>query len=54
MDEKTGKVIKKYNRFSYIYDVFEKPMESAMFNRWRSGLISQLKGKILEIGVGTG
>ncbi len=54
MDEKTEKIIKKYNRFSYIYDVFEKPMESAMFNRWRSGLISPLKGKILEIGVGTG
>lgn len=54
MDEKTEKIIKRYNRFSYIYDVFEKPMEYAMFNRWRYGLISPLKGKILEIGVGTG
>lgn len=48
------KVVKRYNRFSYIYDIFEKPMEASMFNKWRSELIKPLRGDILEIGVGTG
>ena len=54
LEKATEKTIRRYNRFSYIYDLFEKPMEVSMFNKWRSELIKPLRGNILEIGVGTG
>ncbi|MEK6873954.1 MAG: methyltransferase domain-containing protein [Nanoarchaeota archaeon] len=54
LEKATEKTIRKYNRFSYIYDILEKPMEASVFTKWRSELIKPLKGNILEIGVGTG
>ena len=54
MEKKTELVKKRYNRFSYIYDLVEIPMENFVFNKWRADLINPLKGNILEIGVGTG
>ena len=53
MDELTS-VRKRYDRFSRVYDIFEKPMEMSFFRMWRKDLISNLRGNILEIGVGTG
>jgi len=54
MNNITEKTKKRYNRFSYIYDLVEIPMENSLFKKWRTDLINPLKGNILEIGVGTG
>jgi ubiquinone/menaquinone biosynthesis C-methylase UbiE len=49
-------VRKKYNRYSYFYDygplnwLFEK----LYYSKWRRRILSELKGKVLEVGVGTG
>lgn len=46
-----NQVIKnRYNRVSSIYDVMDKMIKSD----WRNELISQVQGKVLEVGVGTG
>jgi len=47
-------VQKRYDRFSIIYDICEYPIEKLFFSKWREKYIGQVKGKILEIGVGTG
>lgn len=47
-------VKRKYDRFARYYDFFESFFESKFFRIWRKDLLSSLKGKILEIGVGTG
>lgn len=48
------KVKKRYDRFSHFYDASEAIIEKGLFGKWRMKTISNLKGKILEIGVGTG
>lgn len=53
-DEKTKIVQKRYDRFSKFYDLLEGSMERNKFSKWRKELLGNLKGKILEIGVGTG
>lgn len=45
---------KKYDRFAKIYDLFESPMELQAFSKYRKKALSLVKGKVLEIGVGTG
>ncbi|AEH24555.1 ubiquinone/menaquinone biosynthesis methyltransferase; (ubiE) [Pyrococcus yayanosii CH1] len=45
---------RKYDRFSKIYDIFEIPMETWAFSKYRQKALSLVKGKVLEIGVGTG
>ncbi len=55
MSDKQTEVIKKrYDRFSRFYDAFESVFERKLFSKWRKNLISNLKGQILEVGVGTG
>ncbi|MDP2926402.1 MAG: methyltransferase domain-containing protein [Nanoarchaeota archaeon] len=54
LDKQTQIVQKKYDRFSRFYDLLEGSMEKYKFSRWRKDLLSNLKGKILEVGVGTG
>jgi len=54
MNEKTDKTRKKYNRIAGIYDLFESPMELMALKKWRITLMEQLRGKVLEVGVGTG
>lgn len=49
-----SKTAKKYDRFSRIYDLFEGPMERGAFSKYRKKALSLAKGKVLEIGVGTG
>lgn len=51
---KTEKIRKKYDRVSKIYDIFEQPMETMSLKKWRLEVTKELKGKILEVGVGTG
>ncbi|MBU0460346.1 MAG: class I SAM-dependent methyltransferase [Nanoarchaeota archaeon] len=48
------KIGKRYNRFSTIYDFVETPIEKKYFSKWRKKLLSNIKGKVLEVGVGTG
>lgn len=47
-------VKKRYNRLSLLYDILEYPFERLIFGKWRRNLFSNLDGRILEIGVGTG
>lgn len=45
---------KKYDRFAKVYDLFESPMEVRAFSKYRKKALSLAKGKVLEIGIGTG
>ena len=49
----TNKIKKRYNRVAKFYDIFDKPMEMAL-SKWREKLLSGVKGKVLEVGIGTG
>ncbi|TLS37026.1 class I SAM-dependent methyltransferase [Pseudalkalibacillus caeni] len=40
--------------FAKVYDPVMKPLEKRYINRWRERLLSNAKGKVLEIGAGTG
>lgn len=44
----------RYNRQAFLYDLMEWPVEKWLFCNWRRQLLSQVKGRVLEIGVGTG
>jgi len=47
-------VVSKYNRISEIYDLIESPVEFFLYGRWREEALSNLSGKVMEVGVGTG
>ncbi|KKG10628.1 methyltransferase type 11 [Methanosarcina sp. 2.H.T.1A.6] len=47
-------VVSKYNRISAVYDLMEAPIEIFLYGKWRDEALSSLKGKVLEVGVGTG
>jgi demethylmenaquinone methyltransferase/2-methoxy-6-polyprenyl-1,4-benzoquinol methylase len=47
-------VAPKYDRIAFIYELIDLPLEFLIFKKWRKEAISHLKGKILEVGVGTG
>lgn len=47
-------VVSKYNRISAIYDLIEAPVEILLYGKWRKEALSNLKGRVLEAGVGTG
>ena len=44
----------RYNRFSKFFDLLESPVEWLVFSKWRERYLKNLRGKVLEIGVGTG
>ena len=48
------KTKKKYNRNARFYDLVELPMEKLLYSKWRKKYFSPLKGKILDVGIGTG
>ncbi len=48
-----NKIKNRYNRIARFYDLFEGPME-IFFSRSRTELLSEAKGKTLEVGIGTG
>lgn len=54
LDKQTKIVQKKYNRFSKFYDKLHNGMEKKKVSKWREKLLGNIKGKILEVGVGTG
>ncbi len=43
-----------YNRNARLYDLVEAPMELLLFRRWRPRLLAGVRGRALELGVGTG
>ena len=44
----------KYNHIARFYDLHSKLAELIWFTKWRNRFILSLKGKILEVGIGTG
>ncbi|MCQ4925761.1 class I SAM-dependent methyltransferase [Tissierella carlieri] len=50
----TERIRKRYDRVSKIYDIFEQPMETMSLKKWRLEVTKKLRGKVLEVGVGTG
>ncbi len=55
VDKKHTEIIRrKYDRVALVYDLMEAPMEIHRFNRHRSLIWGHVKGKTLEVGVGTG
>ncbi|MCX5846556.1 MAG: class I SAM-dependent methyltransferase [Deltaproteobacteria bacterium] len=52
MDSRT--VSKRFDRIAWIYDFMESPMEMISVSAWRRELLSNVRGKVLEVGVGTG
>lgn len=53
MISETEKTKKKYDRVSYFYD-FTKRMMNSSLTKHRKKLLSNIKGEVLEVGVGTG
>ncbi|VAW75928.1 hypothetical protein MNBD_GAMMA15-946 [hydrothermal vent metagenome] len=43
----------KYNLTAYFYDILDYPWER-LYQKWRPHLVGDMRGKILEAGVGTG
>lgn len=54
MNQINEMIRRRYNRAAQFYDLFEKPMEIMSLKKWRIELMKDLKGKVLEVGVGTG
>lgn len=44
----------KYDRFSRIYDLVERPVEQKLFAGLRQKALSDAQGRVLEVGIGTG
>jgi ubiquinone/menaquinone biosynthesis C-methylase UbiE len=47
-------IVSKYNRIAPIYELIDLPLELFFFRKWRKEALSNLSGKVLEVGVGTG
>lgn len=54
LDKNSMKISRKYDRNANMYDIFESPMDKMVLARWRSEIMKELQGKVLEVGVGTG
>ena len=50
----SDKTREKYDRIASIYDLLESFHEISQFSGWRRKFIFPLKGRILEVGIGTG
>ncbi len=51
---KLEEVKRRYDRAASLYNFYELPMEIIFFRKWRKELLSNVHGRVLEIGVGTG
>ena len=49
-DRQTASVRRKYNRNALVYD----SMDRMIRDEWRLKVIGEARGRVLEIGVGTG
>lgn len=50
----SSKTANKYSNASKLYDIVEWPLEHILFNKLRKKAVDQAKGKVLEVGAGTG
>lgn len=54
MDRKSTKISKRYDRAARFFDMTEQMMEKGSMGKWRAAIWKEAKGKVLEVGVGTG
>ena len=54
MDTITSTVQKRYDRLAPFYDRLQAMMEKGRMKKWRRKVWRRTRGKILEVGVGTG
>ena len=50
----THRTKQTYDRISKVYDLMEMLSERTLFRRWRREVFGMARGRILEVGVGTG
>jgi len=50
----TAIIKKRYDRNARFYDIMESFVEKGLYSKWRKKYFFPLKGKILEVGIGTG
>lgn len=54
MDSNSDKIKKRYDRNAKFFDAAEVLMEKGRMSQWRMMIWKQVRGKVLEVGVGTG
>ncbi len=54
MDKKSRLTQLRYDRISSVYEWMDKPMDWFVEDGWRRKILSNARGKTLEVGVGTG
>lgn len=54
MDQKTIVAQNRYNRIAGFYDTLQLMMEKGILEKWRPEIWREVRGNVLEIGVGTG
>jgi len=54
MNKDTQKIRKRYDRAAKFFDLTETIMEKGKMSEWRAILWKEARGKVLEVGVGTG
>lgn len=47
-------VARRYDRIAFLYDLYDSPMERLGGERRRRRLLTQARGRVLEVGIGTG
>ena len=52
--ESQREVTRRYDRMAWLYDFYDAPMEYAGIRRRRKRLVAKARGRVLEVGVGTG
>ncbi len=52
-DRNTAVIRRRYDRIAGVYDRLERHMEG-LFARWRGEVLREARGRVLEVGVGTG
>ncbi len=53
LHEKNRVTLNKYNVTAWFYDILDFPWE-LKYRKWRPGLVGDMRGNVLEAGVGTG
>ena len=53
-EEEQKAVTRRYDRMAPLYDLYNAPMEWMGFRRRRRRLLAKARGRVLEVGVGTG
>jgi ubiquinone/menaquinone biosynthesis C-methylase UbiE len=51
---KTATVARRYDRVASLYDLYDGPMERLGGERRRRRILAEARGRVLEVGVGTG